>query len=525
MSALPERCDVVVVGAGITGLTTAFQLARGGADVVLLEAGERVGGVMEGLRADTPEGHWHFETGPNTVIESHPEVMALIEAAGLSGERVEADPAAKKRYIWKQGRLLALPGGPGSLLTTPLLSFRGKARLFAEPLIGKGPEGEQSLADFVHRRLGREILDNAVAPFVSGVYAGDPERLSLRWAMPKLHELEAEHGGLVKGMAAKLRAGKKAKKGAARQAATGAAAPGSASPGSPGSAGAAEPQGPTAGPGQPAPDGGAPKRRRGKAMVTFRDGLDTLPRRLAQEIEHAGGRVLTGSPCQRVLHGDEGFQVEFQGADGGSAVLRAPRVVLTAPADAAARMLETATGGDSAELAEVPYAPVAVGTFGVPLAALDLDDGGEPLDGFGFLVASRDADPGAGELRLLGCLTTSTFFPGRAPEGHAALTCFAGGRTDPDAVALDDDELLALYRRDLQTSLGLDPDRELPVAALRRWPRAIPQYELGHGRFADLRDDLQRRLPGLHLAGNYLDGVSVPDRIRHGTHLARFLLT
>ena len=143
--------------------------------------------------------------------------------------------------------------------------------------------------------------------------------------------------------------------------------------------------------------------------------------------------------------------------------------------------------------------------------------------GFGFLVASRDPEPGAEELRILGCLTTSTFFPGRAPEGHAALTCFTGGRTDPEAVGLDDDDLLALCRRDLEAAFGLDPDRELPVAALRRWPRAIPQYELGHGRFAELREELQGRLPGLHLAGNYLDGVSVPDRIRHATHLARFL--
>ncbi len=512
MTSLPERCDIAVVGAGITGLTVAFHLARAGADVVLLEAEDRVGGVMESRRFDTEEGRWHFETGPNTVLESHPEVTGLIEAAGLADERVEADPAAKKRYIWKQGRLLALPSGPGSLLTTPLLSFRGKARLLAEPLIGKGPEEEQSVADFIHRRLGREVLDNAVAPFVSGVYAGDPERLSLRWALPRLHELEAEHGGLVKGMVAKLRAGKKAGKAGASQ-------PGPPDGAEPATRGTPEPEGHA---GQPASAGGTAPRRRGKAMITFRGGLDTLPRRLAEEIEKAGGRVATGIPCRRLRHREDGFRLEVEDGDGGT-TLSARRVVLAVAADAAARLLEDATAGASAPLAEVPYAPVAVATFGVPLAAIDLGEGGEPLDGYGFLVASRDRDPGDGELRILGCLTTSSFFPGRAPEGHAALTCFAGGRTDPGAIGLADDDLLALYRRDLQAAFGLDPGRDLPVTSLRRWPRAIPQYELGHGRFADLRDQLQRRLPGLHLAGNYLDGVSVPDRIRHATHLARFL--
>jgi protoporphyrinogen/coproporphyrinogen III oxidase len=468
VSDLPRRCDVAVVGAGITGLTAAFHLARGGADIVLLEASDRVGGVIEGCTFDTPAGRWRFEVGPNTVLESRPEVGQLLTAAGLDGERVEAAPAAKKRYVWKGGRLVALPGGAGAFFTTPLFSLRAKARLLAEPFIRPAPEeAEETVAEFVRRRLGRELLDYAVGPFVSGVYAGDPERLSVRWAVSRIHALEAEHGGLVRGMLARMR---QRRKQAGQM--TGGAGP--------------------AGP--------------GGAMITFPDGLETLPRRLAEAVAAGPGRVLTATPCRRLLRDGDELLLETSAGP-----LRAGTVVLATPSRPTAGILDEASAGDSRGLERVPYAAVMVAMLGVRRGQV-----AHPLDGFGFLAPRRES------LRILGCLFTSSFFPGRAPDGHAALTAFAGGRTDPALLELPDDRLLELFGADLARAVGLSGEPEL--AELRRWPRAIPQYEVGHGRFAALAADLERRLPGLVLAGNYLHGVSVPDRIQRGARVAADLL-
>lgn len=460
MSETTERADVVVVGAGITGLTTAFHLARGGVDVTVVEAAERVGGVIETRTLDRPEGTWRFETGPNTVLESREAVAELIADAGLGELRIEADPAAKKRYVWKGDSLVPLPGGALSFFTTPLFPVGAKLRLLAEPFIGRAPEDrEETIAEFVRRRLGQSLLDYAVGPFVSGVYAGDPHRLSVRWAVSRIHALEAEHGSLIRGMFARM---KERRKGASG--------------------------------GGPAGPGGA--------MITFEGGLSTLPRELADRI----GDVRTGTPCRRVVRRDDGFRVETEGG-----ALRAPRVVLTVPSDVTAAILDEATAGDSRPFADVPYAPVVVATLGARREQVD-----HPLDGFGFLAPRKES------LRILGCLFTSSFFPGRAPEGHAALTAFAGGRTDPAAVELPDDALDELFLGDLERSVGLAGE---PVHRdYRRWPRAIPQYEVGHGRYAELARDLERRLPGLVLAGNYLDGVSVPDRIQRGAAVARDVL-
>ncbi|HMB55400.1 MAG TPA: protoporphyrinogen oxidase [Thermoanaerobaculia bacterium] len=464
--------DVAVLGAGITGLTAAFHLARGGADVVVLEAAGRVGGVIESRRHDTATGRFLFEAGPNTVLDGRPAVGELLAAAGLGDERLSARPAAKRRYVWKRGRLVALPSGPGSFLTTPLFSPVAKLRLAAEPFVGRPGDGagEESIADFVRRRLGGELLRYAVGPFISGVYAGDPERLSMRWAVPRLYALEAEHGGLIRGMLARGRQARRARKAGGGERAAGG------------------PSGP------------------GGTMLTFADGLETLPRRLAREIGAAGGEVRTGRRVHALLPAEGGYVAET-----GDGPVRARRVVVTVPAPVAADLLDHATGGDARPLAEIPYSPVAVAHLGVRLADLD-----HPLDGFGFL-APRDEG-----LRILGCLFTSTIFPGRAPEGHAALAVFVGGRTDPAAVELPEAELRELVLGDLNRALGLRG--EPVVEAYLRWPQAIPQYELGHGSFVELAEELERRLPGLTLAGNWRGGVSVPDRIEAGAGVAEAIL-
>ncbi len=445
-----SRLDTLIVGAGISGLTAAFRLRRAGLRVAVLEASPRAGGSIE----TWTEGAWRFEMGPNTVLESRAEVTRLLDETGLAGEKIVAAPAGKRRFLWKQGRLHALPGGPPGLLTTPLFSAGAKLRLLREPWISRPAEGtEESIAQLVTRRLGPEFLRYAVGPFVSGVYAGDPERLSVRWAVPRIWSLEAEHGSLIRGA---LKGGKDRRKG-------------------------------------PQPGG---------AMFSFPQGLEELPRRLAREI----GDVRTGVTVRRITRQDDGYRVETA-----AGIIEAPRVVLAVPADVAARLLDDATGGRSRLFAEIPYAAVAIVSLGYRRS-----DVTHALDGFGFLAPRGEG------LRVLGCLFPSELFPERAPEGHVALAAFVGGRTDPGIVQQDDATVLAAVEDDLRKALGV---RGTPVlATVRRWPRAIPQYEIGHGRFVERAAEIERELPGLSIGGSFLGGVSVADCIRTATGLAEEIL-
>src|SRR5688572_4564293 len=195
---MPPRdiLDTLIVGAGISGLTTAFHLSRGGQRVAVLEASSRVGGSLE-TRTEDP---WRFELGSNTVLENHESLTRLIHEADLEKEKITASPAAKRRFLWKGGRLHPLPSKPLDFVRTPLFPATAKLRLLREPWIPKTQgDVEESIAGFVRRRLGQAFLDYAVGPFVSGVYAGDPERLSVRYAVPKIAALESEHGSLIRG--------------------------------------------------------------------------------------------------------------------------------------------------------------------------------------------------------------------------------------------------------------------------------------------------------------------------------------
>ncbi|MFY9821717.1 MAG: protoporphyrinogen oxidase [Thermoanaerobaculia bacterium] len=446
MIEIVETLDALVVGAGISGLTTAFRLVRGGWRVTVVEASGRVGGAIQ-THADGP---WRFELGPNTVVESHETVGRLIRDARLEGEKIAATPSAKRRYLYKAGRLVPLPSGPGSFLTTPLFPPGAKLRLLKEPWIGRPPEGtEESIAAFVRRRLGQPFLDDAVGPFVSGVYAGDPERLSVRWAVPRIWSLEHDHGSLLRGAFARRKG--------------------------------------------PAPGG---------TMISFREGLEALPRKLAAEI----GDVRTGAAVQRIVRVAGGFRAETSAGP-----VEAKRIVLAVPADVTARLLDEATAGASQLFAQIPYAPVAILALGWRRA-----DVGHPLAGFGFLVPRKES------LRTLGCLFPSELFPGRAPEGHVALAAFAGGRTDPEIVGWDEDRIATTLIDELRGPLSL---RGGPAFRLvRRWPRAIPQYEIGHGRFVDRAREIENALPGLHIGGNFLGGISVPNCIQNGTELAERML-
>lgn len=449
--------DVAIVGAGITGLTTALRLREKGAEVTVFEANDAAGGR---IGTTTKEGY-RLERGPHTLLERSLDVTDLVEELGLESELVEANPDADTRFIVRDGRLHALPMSARDFLATDLWSRDAKLRLLLEPVVPRGPEHiDESLANFISRRLGEEILDYAVNPFVGGIYAGRPEHLSARHSFERLHRLERDYGSLFAGMLA----------------------------------------GGVAGLFDDSPS--ADKR-----LFSFHDGaariIDRLHDRLADDV-HVDTRV-------RGLHGGhEGWSLDADGTAGEGF----DRVVWSAPA----YELPETTIDDTRGAAEgletfeaITYAPVAVVGFGVEKRRID-----HPLDGFGFLVPEREP------YDVLGTLFMSTLFPNRAPAGRALLSTFVGGARSPELLEHSDEELVEIVAHDLRELIGLRADPEM--VDVYRWERAIPQYEVGYGRILDRFDQLERRFDGLHFTGNYRDGIAVPDLIEAGNETAERVL-
>ncbi len=438
--------DTVIVGAGISGLSCAWFLRERGHRVQVLEAGARPGGTIQSAHQDG----YLIEAGPNSTLMRNGALGELTRALGLEAELLEANKLAKRRYVVKDDRLVALPGSPPAFFVSPLFSTGAKLRLLLEPFHRRA-RAEESIAQFVRRRLGPEFLDWAIDPFVSGVYAGDPARLSVRAAVARIYALEAEHGSLILGALAHWR--------------------------------------------QARAVGPMPVGR----LISFRDGMQTLTQTLAESL---GDAVRCGAEVSAIRRDDRGWLVETP-----AGAQRAARLVLSVPAYRAATLLEPLDGELAAELAAIRYPPlvsVALG-FGREQVA-------HPLDGFGMLIPSR-----AGR-RTLGVLFSSTLFPGRAPAGQVLLTAFIGGARNEAIAGLDEAAIGQQVLGDLQPLLGiLGAPR---FQQLRRWPRAIPQYELGHLERLARIDARLARLPGLQLRANWRDGISVGDCVANAAQFA-----
>lgn len=455
--------DYLVIGTGVTGLALALELARQGAAVTLIESGEATGGNVHSVR----EQGWQMELGPNTLMVK-PPLYQLIESLGLLDKAIFPPCASKKRYVVHDGRPVALPGGALSALTHPLLGFRAWGHLLSEPF-RRPASDEETLAAFVRRRLGPRVLDHFVDPFVSGIYAGDPWRLSAAAAMPKLHRLEQGHGSLLRGGIAQTRTARARRR-------------------------------------QERADG-FPDGWRGQ-LISFPEGLSTLTQAMTDEfVQYPKTRLATGhrvASVQRDKRRWRTFDTHGQSFTG-------QELILTTPAHVSARLMESVDTGLQAALDDIVYPALAAVALGYPRDAIS-----HPLDGFGMLVPSRE------ERHTLGALFSSTLFPGRAPEGCALMTCFIGGRRNPAIMAQPDQGLIDTIHAELSDILGI---QATPVfSQVKRWTHAIPQYEIGHlDRIAAI-DEQAAGHQGLHLMGNWRDGISVGDCIDNGHAMARQLL-
>jgi oxygen-dependent protoporphyrinogen oxidase len=404
------------------------------------------------------EGDWLVEAGPNSLQES-PEVTKLINELDLGRERIAASPAARNRYIVRGGRLVAAPTSPPAFLLSPLFSLGARLRVFREMLTRpRIRTTDISLASFVAAHFGQELVDYGLNPLVGGVYAGDPDKLSARYSFPNLWQLERRHGSILRGLRAQ----------AAERKARGEAS------------------------------GVAP-------IISFERGLHTLPAALAAALP--AGTVRTGAQVTSLIPGrpwkiiwTEGESVQSAEFDG---------VLLAAPAHALSQLVFGTLGERPlASLDHLPHPPVSSLFLGFRREQVR-----HSLDGFGALV------PALERRNVLGVLFTSTLFAGRAPAGHVALTVFAGGMRQPEAGRLPTTELLARVMPDLRDLLGVSGD---PVFTHHTfWPKAIPQYNVGHERFLEPITQCENQHHALFIGGNARDGISLPDCVRSGQKLAQ----
>lgn len=444
--------DSVVIGGGISGLSAAYALQRRGQDVLLLEAGAEVGGAIRSVR--TSDGYV-LDCGPNTVTSKDPALWQEFADLEIAERRLTADRTGARRFILLNGKPALIPTGPNQMFGTPLLSLPGKLRVLAEPLIPRAATGDESVASFFSRRIGREAADRLVDPFVSGVYAGDPAATSIKAAFPSLWEAEQRAGSVVRGMISRPR---------------------SATP---------KPQGP----------------RERSVLFNFTDGLAEWPRALANALGPA--RAWCNAPVRELRPAGAGWQITLE-RGGRSEVIEVRTVVLATPAFVTADLIAAWAPEAAQALRGIPYAPSAVVHLGFKREQV-----AHPLDGFGLLA------PAVERRNFLGILFSSSLFPGRAPEGHVLTTTIIGGARAPHLVRESEGELVALALREHVEVLGA---HGVPTFShVTRWERAIPQYVAGHDTRIAALERLEAAHPHLVLIGNYRGGVGV-EKCYHNAH-------
>lgn len=475
---------VVIIGGGITGLAAAYfleQRARAAGRALacdLVEADGRLGGKV---RTEHHAG-LVIEQGPDSYLARKTAATDLIRAVGLATELEGVTPGRLKTYVLHRGRLHPLPEGMvlvaptrvGPFLRSSLLSPLAKARLALDLVLPpRRAAGDESLGHFIRRRLGDEALQVLAGPLLAGIHAGDPDHLSLLATYPQFRDLERTHGSLVRGLLRQARA-----------------------------AAAARPPGPGAAVAAPAADR-PPDRPGGRSFfLTLRRGLGTLPATVAAAL--AVTRAHTGRRAERLQRRPGGgYTVTLD--DGTS--LAAGAVVLAVPAFAAAPLMAPLAPAAADELAAIPYASTAVVALAFPR-----DRVGHRMPGSGFVVAGTE------RRAITACTWVSSKWPHAAPGDLALVRCFVGKAGDEALALAPTDEVVAAVRRELADIMGLAAEPAL--TRIYRWPRAMPQYQVGHLERLGVIDQALAGDPGLVLAGAGYRGIGIPDCISQGAAAA-----
>jgi oxygen-dependent protoporphyrinogen oxidase len=457
---LASTHKVIVIGGGISGLACAFRLQQLGIRALLLEASGKAGGLVATVRRNG----FLFEAGPQCP-RFPAAVWTLVRELNLENEFVAGDPKAK-RYILRDGRLQPAPFSPGALLATPLLSLRSKYRLLSEALRhSRPPADEESLVEFVERKFGAEVLDYLADPFISTVFLGDANKMGMESAFPALVEWERSRGSVVRGA---IRARKSKREANA-------------------SGGASAPRDPRANRETLRVTDALP------SLGSFRNGMGTLAEKLAEKLDETIRFETKVESIQPLGHENSEAESGWRVRASGGQEFDAEAIVLALPAYAAASLLERSAPQLSALLAGIEHAPM-----GVVSSAYHRNQVSHPLDGFGFMVPRREG------LRTICTFWNSSLFPDRAGPSQVLMTSFSREESgSPPTVEVENAEILGIT--------GAPIDR-----VIWNYPRALPQYNIGHAqRVREIREALGK-YSGIFLAGNYLRGRSIGDCVETG---------
>lgn len=448
------QADIVIVGAGLTGLTLAFYLNKAGKKVILLEKNTRTGGVIETLH----HKDFVFEAGPNTGVISNTALVHLFEDLGNEIEVQVPGDASRQRWIWKGNDWHALPSGLISAITTPLFSLNDKFRILGEPFRRPGNFPNESVAGLVKRRMGKSFLDYAVDPFISGIYAGDPEKLVTRFALPKLYQLEQNYGSFVRGSIQKAKLPKS-----------------------------------------------DDEKKVSRDVFSVKGGLSSLIQALTKQIP--GNQIQTAVDKIVINHKQDGFEIVYT-QQGEEKILQAGKVVTTVEAGQLSELFSFLHVPET--ITNLKYAPV------VQAVACYENWPGKSLQAFGGLVPTIE------NKEILGILFPASLFEGRAPEKGAILSIFMGGMKRQELIHYNDDEIRRIVLREIKSTMhtGQEPDH----IEILRYPRAIPQYQADSEQRLEAIVAIQKKYPGLWLAGAIRDGIGMADRIQQARKLADEIL-
>jgi oxygen-dependent protoporphyrinogen oxidase len=456
-----DELEVGILGAGLTGLTLASALKRKGVSCRIWDGSARAGGA---IRSIEKEG-FLVEEGPNSMLVKSQRVWEWLLSLGLEGRICEASPRASKRFIVRNGKACAMPAGPLQAIGTPLYSPGAKLRVLQEPWINPATGEDESVASFVRRRLGPEFLDYGISCLVSGIYAGDPEAISIRHAFPRVWNLEQRHGSLIGGALALKRARKRS---------------------------------------------GIPGFK--SRMLSFDHGLKVLVDRLYETL---GENVRLGVRFNKLKREPDGHWIVETSQEGVPSRARVKHLVLTMPQHQWAMLpIDDAiqSGGRSLRSWMTGCRPLEYPPLSTLVLGFHRKDVAHPLDGFGMLIPEQE------RRFILGSIFSSSLFPNRAPEGQVALMQFIGGAMHPDRAMFSVGELVDRTCRDLKELIGVSGNPSFVHHC--HWPRSIPQYQVGHQELLDQLAAVELNFPGLHLQGNFRGGPGLSDSMESALGLA-----
>ena len=437
---------VAIIGGGIAGLSIAEALQRGTEQVkpVVLEADETPGGK---IKTKTENG-FIIETGPHGFLDKEPAMKSLVERLGLNDQLIEANPVSDSRYVMRDGHLRKFPMKPPAFLTSDILPLAARLRLLMEPWVPKAdPSVEESIHDFASRRMGGAAASVLVDAFVTGIYGGDPHKISASAAFPRLLALESQYGSLI-------RAQMKLK-----------------------SANAS-----------------------GVKLLSFANGLGVLIDALADRFE-----VRCGQRIKQIHRRGKVFQIKSEDSS-----LDADALVITAPAFEDARLTEPLAPQYAPQLSEIPYASVSVVVHGFPAHQVQ-----RPMNGFGFLIPGQEKRP------ILGSIWASTVFAAHAPDDMLMFRTLLGGRCHPEHAQGSKSELAARALAQLHEICGINKAAQPVLEEVMAWPKAIPQYELGHHDRVDTANKIEKAVPGLFFGGNAYRGVAMIQCVADAQNIAK----